>query len=89
MTPEEKKMIEIYERMTDEEIFQFVRNTADELGRIPTKNDLLCPWYLKERFGPWPRFMEKAGVKQVSERRKKKLEEMELKKRRTNKKSDQ
>ena len=89
MTPEEKKMIEIYERMTDEEIFQFVRNTAEELGRIPTKNDLLCPWYLKERFGPWPRFMEKAGVKEISERRKKKLAEMELKKKRTNKKSDQ
>lgn len=82
MTPEEKKMIEIYERMTNEEIFQFVRNTAEELGRVPTKSDLLCPWYLKERFGPWPRFMEKAGVKEVSERRKKKLAELEEKKRR-------
>ena len=82
MTPEEKKMIEIYERMTDEEIFQFVQNTAEELGRVPTKNDLLCPWYLKERFGPWPRFMEKAGVKEVSERRKKKLEELERKRKR-------
>ena len=87
MTPEEKQMIEIYEHMTDEEIFQFVRNTAEELGHIPTKNDLLCPWYLKERFGPWPRFMEKAGVKEVSERRKKKLAELEKKKRRTDKKS--
>ena len=87
MTPEEKQMIEIYEHMTDEEIFQFVRNTAEELGHIPTKNDLLCPWYLKERFGPWPRFMEKAGVKEVSERRKKKLAELEKKKRRIDKKS--
>ena len=82
MTPEEKKMIEIYERMTDEEIFQFVQSTAEELGHVPTKSDLMCPWYLKERFGPWPRFMEKAGVKQVSERRKKKLEELEKKKNR-------
>lgn len=80
MTPEEKQMIEIYEHMTDEEIFQFVRNTAEELERIPTKADLLCPWYLKERFGPWPRFMEKAGVKKLSERRQRKLEKMESKK---------
>jgi hypothetical protein len=85
MTPEEKKMIEIYERMTDEEIFQFVQNTAEELGRIPTKADLMCPWYLKERFGPWPRFMEKAGVKAVSERRKKKLEEQEQMRKRQHK----
>lgn len=82
MTPEEKKMIEIYARMTDEEIFQFVRNTAEELGHMPTKADLMCPWYLKERFGPWPRFLEKAGVKEVSERRKKKIEEQEQKKKR-------
>lgn len=82
MTPEEKKMIEIYERMTDEEIFQFVRNTADELGCMPTKSDLMCPWYLKERFGPWPRFLEKASVKEISERRKKKLAELEQRKRR-------
>ena len=32
MTPEEKKVIDIYERMTDEEIFNFVKSTADELG---------------------------------------------------------
>jgi len=89
MTPEEKKMIEIYERMTDEEIFQFVRNTAEELGRMPTKADLMCPWYLKERFGPWPRFLEKAGVKEVSERRKKKMEEQESKKRRKVKKTEE
>lgn len=82
MTPEEKKMIEIYERMTDEEIFQFVRNTADELGHPPIKTDLMCPWYLKERFGPWPRFLEAAGVKEVSERRKKKLQELEKKRKR-------
>ena len=81
MTPEEKKMIEIYERMTDEEIFAFVQNTAEELGHPPTKNELMCPWYLKERFGPWPRFLEKAGVKKISERRMKKLEELEQKKR--------
>jgi len=83
MTPEEKKMIEIYERMTDEEIFQFVRNTAEELGHMPTKADLMCPWYLKERFGPWPRFLEKAGVKEVSERRKKKIEALEQRRKRT------
>lgn len=82
MTPEERQMIEIYERMIDEEIFQFVRNTAEELGRMPTKADLMCPWYLKERFGPWPRFLEKAGVKEVSERRQKKLAELEQRKRR-------
>ena len=82
MTPEEKKMIEIYARMTDEEIFQFVRNTAEELGHMPTKADLMCPWYLKDRFGPWPRFLEKAGVKEVSERRQQKLVELEQRKRR-------
>ena len=81
MTPEEKKMIDIYERMTDEEIFNFVRSTTEELGHLPTKADLLCPWYLKERFGPWPRFLEKAGVKELSERRKKKVMDEDKKKR--------
>jgi len=74
MTPEEKRMIKIYERMTDEEIFSFVRNTTAELERIPTKKDFVCPWYLKERFGPWPRFLEAAGVKEIGERRKRRLQ---------------
>ena len=72
----------MFAKQSLEEIFVFVRNTTEELGRMPTKADLMCPWYLKERFGPWPRFLEKAGVKEVSERRKKRIEEKEAKRRR-------
>lgn len=73
MTPEEKKMIAIYERMTDEELLSFIYNTGIELERIPKKSDFVGFWYLKERFGPWPRILEAAGLKQVTERRKQKL----------------
>lgn len=73
MTSEEKRMIGIYRRMSDEELLGFIRSTGEELGRVPLKTDFVAFWYLKERFGPWPRILEAAGLKTVTERRMQKL----------------
>ncbi|SHI15059.1 hypothetical protein SAMN02745823_02815 [Sporobacter termitidis DSM 10068] len=53
-----------YRNATDEEVFQYVRNIAERLGRLPTKHDVPGFTYLKSRFGPWPRMLERAGMKE-------------------------
>jgi hypothetical protein len=55
---------------SDEELLKYLRRCASELGRIPYKREVVGFTYLKSRFGPWPRVLEKAGLK---EPRKKKL----------------
>lgn len=55
---------------SDENLLQYLRNIANELGRLPTKKDVEGYVYLKSRFGPWPRILEQAGLKEPSPRRK-------------------
>ena len=73
-TREDRQMAEIYEKMSDEEIMALIRKTAEELGRMPIKTDFDGVFYLKRRFGPWPRLLECAGVKPVPENRQRKIE---------------
>jgi len=73
-TPEDKLMAETYARMTDEEILELIRKRTEELGRLPVKTDFLGVFYLKARFGPWPRMLERARVKTVPENRQRKIE---------------
>lgn len=54
--------------MTDEELLQYIRTAAAELGRVPKKSEVSCALQIKSRFGPWPRALELAGVKVPSER---------------------
>ena len=86
LTPAEKnrKLEELrqpYKKLSDEELLQIVRDFVAENGRMPERIDLLCDTILKQRFGPWGRVLEKAGVKEVAtvylerqERRKEKHE---------------
>jgi len=53
---------------TDEEIFEYLRDIARKLGRPPAKQDVAGYIYIKNRFGPWPRVLERAGLKAVSKR---------------------
>lgn len=71
---EEKRALERYRRMSDEELLDEVRKKAEELGHPPRKEDMAGVRILKSRFGPWPRLLERAGVKPISEARKKKIE---------------
>ena len=67
------KYIDLYQDKTDEELYQYLRHLADKLGHPPRKADVPGYYYIKKRLGSWPRILEQAGLKQVTERRKKKL----------------
>ena len=53
-------------KYTDEELLQIIRDKTEELGRLPIKRDVPDHSLIKARFGPWPRALEAAGVKEVS-----------------------
>lgn len=66
---EERKIIEDkfaaeHENDSDEELLEIVRKKTKELGRLPKKHEVLGFVCLKMRFGPWPRVLERAGVKE-------------------------
>ena len=67
-----------YQAMSDEELLQLVRDFVKENDRLPTRKDLIYDTVLKQRFGPWGRMLEQAGVKEVAytylERRKRRKE---------------
>ena len=67
------KYIDIYREKTDEELYQYLKDLAAKLGRPPLKADVPGYCYIKKRLGSWPRILEQAGLKQVTEKRKKKL----------------
>lgn len=56
-----------YRKLDDEELLQLVRDFVAENNRMPERSDLLYDTVLKERFGPWGRMLEKAGVKEVAQ----------------------
>ena len=56
-----------YQKKTDQELLDIIRRATKELGRLPTKADIPAAYYFKQKFGPWPRVLEAAGVKPVSE----------------------
>ena len=56
-----------YQELSDEELLQLVRDFVAENGKLPARTDLIYDNVLKQRFGPWGRMLEKAGVKEVSE----------------------
>ena len=56
---------------TREECFRLLCDKAEELGRLPNRDDF-PPGYavkIKEKLGPWPRALEAAGLKQETEKR--------------------
>lgn len=59
----EDEFTEVHKNDTDEELLEIVRKKAEELGRAPKKHEVPGFICLKMRFGPWPRVLEKAGLK--------------------------
>lgn len=49
----------------DEYAIQLLKDKANQLGRIPKRSDfeseIVC--LIKQKLGPWPRALEKAGLK--------------------------
>lgn len=61
-----EELREPYKKMSDEELLQLVRDFVAENGKMPERCDLIYDVILKQRFGPWGRMLEKAGVKEVA-----------------------
>lgn len=74
--------VKIYIKETDEELCERLRKLFKELGRLPKKEDMPGAYYVKKRLGPWPRALEKAGLKPVSAKVEQKRERYKEKKRR-------
>ena len=66
--------------MSDEELLQLIRDFVAENGRVPERKDLIYDVVIKQRFGPWGRAMERAGVRPVAQKY------LEKKRRRTERK---
>ena len=50
---------------TDEELIGYLKELSIKLGHVPKKHEVYGFTYLKSRFGPWPRVLEKAGLKEI------------------------
>lgn len=75
------EILALYEGASDEELLGHIRALAQRLGRPPNKAEVPGFAYIKKRLGaPWPRILERAGVKEVSEGRLRKLESRALSK---------
>ena len=61
---------------TDEELIAYLVKCSKELGRCPKKEDIVGHTYLKARLGPWPRILERAGLKEKSQKRIQKEQKM-------------
>lgn len=61
--------------MDPEESIRLLTERAQELGRLPTKSDFepVTVSRIKSSLGPWPRALERAGLKPVSQKRLKML----------------
>lgn len=74
--PQEKTRLELEQRFakehskaSDEELLAYLRQRAKELGRLPEKAEVEGYQLIKSRFGPWPRVLEKAGLKPPTQRK--------------------
>ena len=61
---------------TDDELIVYLVKCSKELGRCPKKEDIIGHTYLKQRLGPWPRILERAGLKEKSQKRSQKEQKM-------------
>ena len=61
---------------TDDELIGYLKDCAKKLGRCPKKNEIIGHTFLKQRLGPWPRIMERAGLKEKSPNRIEKEQKM-------------
>lgn len=66
LNEEERARCQQYEDMTDEEVLDLLRKYAAQLDHPPAKYEVPDADYFRKRFGPWPRVLEKAGLKPFS-----------------------
>ena len=64
----EDKFAEEHKNDSNEELLGIVRKKAEELGRLPKKHEVIGFVCIKMHFGPWPRVLEKAGLKTPKEK---------------------
>ena len=65
---EKYKSSKEYRRESDQELLEKLQVMAEELGRLPKRNEVPFAYELKGRFGPWPRVLEAAGLKEIGAR---------------------
>lgn len=65
----EKQFVQEHKHDSKEDLIYYVQTAARDLGKIPTKDDILGSAYLRSRLGPWPRVLEQAGLKAASKNR--------------------
>ena len=73
---QEAEFAKTHKRDTDEELIAYLVKCSKELGRCPKKEDVVGHTYLKQRLGPWPRILERAGLKEKSQKRLEKEQKM-------------
>ena len=59
----EAEFVRCHKGDSDEELIKYLRDCAQELGHIPKKREVPGFTYIKGRLGPWPRVLERAGLK--------------------------
>lgn len=69
-----------YAKMSDEELCEMIRKKTQELGRTPRVGEIPAARDIKRRLGAWPRVLEKAGVKEPSEKYLRRVEARKVKK---------
>lgn len=75
----EREWGKTYQVCSDEALFDYLRRCGTALGHFPATWEVLGYVYLKKRFGPWPRILEMAGVKEKSPKRVTKEAEIQTK----------
>ncbi|MBS7298033.1 MAG: hypothetical protein KIG65_03015 [Eubacteriales bacterium] len=73
---QEAEFAKTHKSDTDDELIAYLVKCSKELGRCPKKEDIIGHTYLKQRFGPWPRILERAGLKEKSQKRLEKEQKM-------------
>ncbi len=68
---ESEKFTREHAQDTSEELLALLKDCAEKLGRTPTKQDFYGSALLKERFGPWPKVLIAAGLKEETDHAKK------------------
>ena len=66
---QEKTFNTVMQNVSDEDLLAYLKKCYEELGRLPKRYEIVGFEMLKRRFGPWPRVLEKAGLKEKSEKR--------------------
>ena len=66
---QEAEFARTHKNDTDDELIAYLVKCSKELGRCPKKDKVIGHTYLKARLGPWPRILERAGLKEKSQKR--------------------